>query len=57
MGSLKKTFGIMRVRRWILTSPLSHLGNRSLADNQLTSLGMGIFDKNTALTGLYVDGA
>jgi hypothetical protein len=30
-------------------------GNRDLYDNQLTSLEVGIFDKNTALKYLYVD--
>jgi hypothetical protein len=34
-------------------SPL--LANRSLRNNQLTSLEVGVFDKNTALTTLYVD--
>jgi len=34
---------------------LPHLGNRYLHDNQLTSLEVGAFDKNTALNWLYVD--
>ena len=31
--------------------------NRDLETNQLTSLGVGVFDKNTALVRLYVDQA
>jgi hypothetical protein len=31
------------------------LGNRWLYNNQLTSLEVGVFDKNTALDDLYVD--
>jgi hypothetical protein len=31
------------------------LGNRFLNGNQLTALAVGVFDKNTALTSLYVD--
>jgi hypothetical protein len=30
-------------------------GNRQLATNQLTSLEVGVFDKNTALKYMYVD--
>lgn len=35
--------------------PAPAFGNRWLDYNQLTSLEVGVFDKNTALLGLYVD--
>jgi hypothetical protein len=31
------------------------LGNRHLQNNELTSLEVGVFNKNTALSQLYVD--
>jgi hypothetical protein len=38
-----------------VSCPPRSLDNRYLHENQLTSLDMGLFDKNTALTELYVD--
>ena len=43
------------MRRRLLTDSTLTLGNRYLHNNQLTSLEVGVFDKNTALTDLYVD--
>lgn len=41
----------------LLTPASSRLVDRVLGDNRLTSLGVGLFDKNTALSSLYVDQA
>lgn len=35
--------------------PLPSVGERHLGGSWLTSLEVGVFDKNTALTNLYVD--
>lgn len=46
---------IIRAVAGVLTPALSPLGNRGLDINQLTALKVGVFDKNTALSFLYVD--
>lgn len=46
------TFSLLQLAA--LTSTLLSGGNRYLFGNQLTSLGVNVFEKNTALTDLYV---
>lgn len=52
VGSLiLKSEGVLRSAQ---RSPLPAVGDRRLEFNQLTSLEVGVFDKNTALNFLYV---